>query len=109
MPHTLLSAMWLQFAQTIAGSKRFRACKVCGRWIEISKEKTGKRINRLFCSDSCKSWDYRRKREQAVQLQAEGKKPREIASTLGTGVDKVKAWLKASKSKRKAKSQSRKG
>jgi hypothetical protein len=69
IPDTLLSAMWLQFAQTFAGHRKHRACKTCGRWFEISTEDTGFRVNRQFCSDACKSKDYRDRKDQARQQQ----------------------------------------
>jgi hypothetical protein len=64
IPKNLLSAMWLQFARTIDGNKEFRACKECGRWFEIShKQADGRTRRREFCSDPCKSKDYRKRRD----------------------------------------------
>jgi hypothetical protein len=67
VPHTLLAAMWLQFAQTVDGAIQHRACKECGTWFEISTGEKGFRINRQFCSDACKSRDYRRKKKARVK------------------------------------------
>src|SRR3989442_442659 len=58
-PLTLLSAMWLQLALSVVGDKEFRACKLCRRLFEISTEQTGYRKHREFCSESCKTKDYR--------------------------------------------------
>jgi hypothetical protein len=74
VPENLLAAMWLQFAQAIAGNRTYRACKECGRWFEISVEGDGFRINRLFCSDACKSRDYRRGKREEADNKARGKK-----------------------------------
>ena len=54
-PYSLLAAMWLQFVQAIASKRKYRPCKECSGWFEVSTDDTGKRINREFCSDPCKS------------------------------------------------------
>jgi hypothetical protein len=93
MPSNLLGAMWLQFAQAIAGNKQQRACKECGRWFEISSEDDGRTARKLFCSDPCKSRDYRGRKDKARQLKAEGKAVKEIAEEIDTEVATVKKWL----------------
>jgi hypothetical protein len=92
-PDTLLSAMWLQFAQAIDGNHQFRACKECGTWFEISGSDAGFRVNRLFCSDACKSRDYRRRKDRALQLKTEGKTIAAIAKELDTEADTIKKWV----------------
>ena len=57
--------MWLQFAQAIASKRKYRPCKECSGWFEVSTDDTGKRINREFCSDPCKSKNYRRRKAEA--------------------------------------------
>jgi hypothetical protein len=59
VPQNLLGAMWLQFALAVAGDKKYRACKVCHKWFEISGKN---RITRLFCSDACKTKDFRNRK-----------------------------------------------
>jgi hypothetical protein len=93
VPDNLLAAMWLQFAQAIAGNKEHRACKECGRWFEISSEEDGRTARRAFCSDPCKSRDYRRRKDRARQLKEEGKAVKDIASELGTDVQTIKKWV----------------
>lgn len=67
-PDSLLTAMWLQFARAIEGNKEFRACKECGRWIEVShRQADGRTKRREFCSDACKSKDYRKRRDIAAK------------------------------------------
>src|SRR6185295_8822448 len=83
-PECLLSAMWLQFALAIAGDKRFFACKGCGHLFEISTEKTGFRSHREFCSDSCKTIDYRRRQRTAVDLARKGEAISDIARAVET-------------------------
>jgi hypothetical protein len=79
VPSNLLAAMWLQLAHAIAGNKQYRACRECGNWFEISSEDDGLTARREFCSDPCKSRDYRRRREQALALKAEGRTLQQIA------------------------------
>ena len=68
IPEDLLAAMWLQFAQAIDGNKEYRACKECGRWFEIShRQADGRTKRREFCSDACKSKDYRTRRDRAAK------------------------------------------
>jgi hypothetical protein len=76
VPQTLLGAMWLQFAQTIDGNRQFRGCKECSRWIEISTDDNGYRINRQFCSDACKSKDYRKRKAASLQPRSKVKRKR---------------------------------
>jgi hypothetical protein len=92
MPQTLIGAMWLQFAQTIDGNRTHRQCKECNAWFEISTADTGKRINREFCADKCKSRNYQRRKSEARQLKAEGKTVTAIAKKLDTDPATIKAW-----------------
>jgi hypothetical protein len=73
VPATLLSAAWLQFAQAIAGNRQHRTCKECGGWFEVSVRDEGRTARRLFCSDPCKSRDYRRNKKMAQDLKSAGK------------------------------------
>jgi hypothetical protein len=102
-PLTLVSAMWLQLALAITGEKRFVACKFCRRMFEISTEQSGFRSHREFCSDSCKTKDYRKRKRSALRLFEGGKLPAEISEKTGTDATTVRTWLKASKSRRNAK------
>jgi hypothetical protein len=78
IPQNLLGAMWLQFAQTIDGNRQHQGCKHCNRWFEISSEETGFRVNRQFCSDACKSKDYRKRKASTAQAKIETTKKRTI-------------------------------
>jgi hypothetical protein len=92
-PRNLLSAIWLQFAQAVMGNKSYRPCKTCGTWLEISKEDEGFSKNREFCSDACKSRDYRSRKEQARLLKEERLSVKEIAKTLDTKLTTIRIWL----------------
>ena len=100
-PLTLVSAMWLQLGFAISGEKRFVACKFCRRMFEISTEQTGFRSHREFCSDSCKTNDYRKRKRTALKLSAEGLRVREIAEKTTTETATVRSWLTAAKDLRK--------
>jgi hypothetical protein len=96
-PLTLIAAMWLQVALAVTGDKRFVACKFCRRLFEISTEQTGFRSHREFCSDSCKTKDYRKRKRTALRLAASGSRLREISEKTGTETATVRAWLATAK------------
>jgi len=60
VPSSLLAGMWLQFAQAVAANKVYRSCRECGNWFEVPLT-DGRSERRVFCSDPCKSKDYRRR------------------------------------------------
>jgi hypothetical protein len=92
-PLTLIAAMWLQLALAVTGEKQFVACKFCGRMFEISTEDTGFRRHREFCSDSCKTKDYRKRKRTALRLDQEGEQLRDIAAKTGTDIVTIRGWL----------------
>jgi hypothetical protein len=92
-PISLLGALWLQFANAIAGKRKQRQCKVCGTWFDISGYKPGKTKRRVFCSDQCKSRDYRDRRDRAQLLKAQGNSPTAIAEELDTDIETINKWV----------------
>ena len=88
-PHSLLGVIWLQFVDYWLG-KSIGQCKECGGW--FSKD-DGRSEERLFCRNRCKSRNYRKQRQTAIELRQGGLKPREIAAKLGKRLDLVKGWL----------------
>ena len=92
-PRTLLAAMWLQLAFSLAGDKDFVKCKFCKRQIEISTAESGFRTNREFCSQTCKTNDYRKRRRQALKLMKQGKPVSRIAKVVATKPETVRRWL----------------
>jgi hypothetical protein len=92
VPATLLAAMWLQFARAIDTDKQYRRCKACSRWFQVSAGDS--RTDRIFCSDPCKSRDYRAKKQEAIRLRGEKRTAQQIAKRLGTTPEVVKRWLK---------------
>jgi len=44
-PVDLLSALWLQISQILTGQKKIRPCDVCGRQMDISENRSHKRVH----------------------------------------------------------------
>ena len=102
-PLTLLAAMWWQLALAVVDDKRFEACKFCRNLFEISTAQTGFRSHREFCSDSCKTQDYRRRKRTALRLLGEGQPVSKVAKQVDTPVETVRTWRQAVKARKKAK------
>jgi hypothetical protein len=96
-PLDLLAAMWLQFSLAIAGDKRFVACRHCQRLFEISTDPTGFRSHREFCSGSCKTLDYRKRKRTALELAGSGAGLADISEQTGTERTTVRGWLASAK------------
>ncbi len=60
-PNNLIGFMWLQLALTIEGDLKYKKCAVCSKPFRVDPSERGK--PRRFCSDACKSKDYRTKRK----------------------------------------------
>ena len=102
-PLTLISAMWLQLALTVTGGKRFITCKFCGRLFEISTDPSGFRSHREFCTDACKTKDYRRRKRTAMKLAEGGASVAAMAERIDTKKATIKGWLAASRARGKGK------
>ncbi len=100
LPLTLLSAMWLQLALAMKDDKEFFECKFCGRIFEISTDEMGFRSHREFCSGSCKTKDYRKRKRTALRLATSGTGLAEISEKAGTSKATIRAWLAATKRQR---------
>jgi len=97
-PLTLLAAMWLQLSLAITDDKEFQACKFCRGLFEISTAQTGFRRHREFCSDSCKTKDYRKRKRTALRLLREGRLVATVAKELETDPATIRRWKKNAKS-----------
>lgn len=96
-PLSLLGAMWLQFAEAVAGGDTVRECAECKKWFQVNVGADARKARRKFCSNLCKLHDYRRRQAAAARMASAGRKPREIANELGTDLRTVKAWIQKSK------------
>lgn len=90
-PTSLLGALWLQAALAATERMTFREC-FCGHLIPIART-TGSRPDTKFCSDKCKSQDYRNRIARARVLHAKGWALGRIAKALGTSSTYVRTWI----------------
>jgi hypothetical protein len=77
----------------VAGEASHRPCKVCGKWLTLSKDDYGFRSDREFCSAACRQKDYRAKIKEARKLKAKGRTVRQIANHFDTTTTVIKNWL----------------
>jgi endogenous inhibitor of DNA gyrase (YacG/DUF329 family) len=61
IPANMLQAIFVQFWQAYTNKKQHRQCKTCDKWFELVPQDKGRRE---FCSDACKSKDYRNRKKQ---------------------------------------------
>ena len=102
VPKNLLGAIWMQLALALGHDKQYPHCTYCKQPFEISLDKqTGQRADSIFCSDRCKSADYRARRRKAQELSQKGIPLSAIAKKLRTTVPTVKKWLARSRSTRR--------
>jgi hypothetical protein len=64
-PKSLIGAMWLQFAEAIAGKTEYIRCVVCRKWIRLKQKAKGK--GKIYCSNRCKQAAKRRKLKQKMR------------------------------------------
>ena len=91
-PHSLLGALWFQFADAVAGLKDYRRCEVCNTPFEVSPDVN--RISRSYCDNACRVKAYRDRRTKAVKMRKRGKTLREIEKETGSDIETIKEWLK---------------
>jgi hypothetical protein len=96
VPQSLLSAIYVKFAQEVQKGRPARPCQVCGRFFDPAPSpdrRRGMRSDRATCSDACRSQAYRNRKQVARDLRARGRSPAVIAKELRTTVEVVKNWL----------------
>jgi len=92
LPSSLLASLWLELAFAIQ-SKRpedFRRCGDCRRRFDTAEEK---RQDSKFCSNACRSRNYRKRLKEAQRLRDKGLSLREIARRLNSDTRTVKGWV----------------
>jgi len=90
-PNTLLSAIWLQFAQSLNGGPELIKCPVCEDFFRIVKGRNRK--SRKTCSDACKSKLSRNRKKIALELFEQGNEPNEISEAVGSKLETVQRWV----------------
>jgi hypothetical protein len=91
IPRSFSAFLWLQFGRAVAEGKEYSRCLTCRTYFEHSAETA--RTNRLFCSNACRSKNYRERQEKARRLQAAGMSLSEIARELDSDKKTVQGWL----------------
>ena len=96
-PINLWGFMWAALAVEFEGLGESRKCPTCGQEFFIATG-LGVRGHRVFCSNTCKSTLYQRRRKEAMVLAASGKTAKQIAKKLsvpGSSVssDTVQRWI----------------
>ncbi len=102
-PQNLQAALWLQFADAIAGGERNRRqCRQCKRYFEVSEPGMGRRSrsDKAWCSDACRAAAYRERREEVVELHLQGKTIQEIARQIGVEEKSIRRWIKPKRKNR---------
>jgi endogenous inhibitor of DNA gyrase (YacG/DUF329 family) len=92
-PRSLLGAMYLQIALASTHAQQFKKCPVCGKPIDVSRSSSGARADAVFCSQACKSKDYRTRQADARRLAAAGHRPSEIAKQVRSDERTVLKWI----------------
>lgn len=94
-PRSLLGAIWLQAAQAASAGLQHRQCARdgCRKLIAIARS-VGARSDARFCSDACKSKDYRNRLQRAKRLRKDGWTIARIAKAVDTPQLTVKGWLR---------------
>ena len=79
-PSSLLAAMWYQLTEWLAGEKKYRQCKGCNAWMDI----TDKNSNNYFHADCANRLRVRKSRlkKAVLKLFAEGYPTKDIANML---------------------------
>src|SRR5262245_54375330 len=95
VPRNLLTALWLQFAQSVVEGREFGRCKTCQAWFETSTP--GTRKSRVYCSDSCKVKAHLERKLEVLQQYVKGETVREIAKAMGIHKNTVKLWVEKEK------------
>jgi hypothetical protein len=60
-PHNLIGALWLWFAQAVAGGREDKQCVNCGKPFIVSPDTA--RTNKRSCSNSCRTQVWRKRRK----------------------------------------------
>ena len=84
----------MQFSLGLVGGYEYPKCKQCERIFEISVELTGYHSRRRFCSDACKTKNYRLRKRTAKKLWISKTPLRDIAKQTETKMATVRDWVK---------------
>lgn len=91
VPHSLVGALWLQFARAVEARSEFGRCRACGKWFVYEPDTA--RTNRRYCSDACRFKAYRQRQKEAIDMFARGQSVEEIAEALDSTAETVRRWV----------------
>jgi hypothetical protein len=84
VPRDLLTAMWLQLYQEVAGTRKTRKCLVCGRWFNATNDQ-----RQLYCRNRASGC---RKRAYRIRNRVlKGELPTDVAEKEGIPLNNVNA------------------
>ena len=84
------NALLVQAAEAAVNEWTLRNCLHCGKPIAAAANRT----DRVFCSDSCRVQDYKKRMRKAVQMHRKGKALPQIAAAVGSDPTTVRGWLR---------------
>jgi predicted nucleic acid-binding Zn ribbon protein len=87
----LFSCLAIQAAESLINQIEFADCKFCGAPISITESRDGK----IFCSDSCRVQEYKRRKKTAIEMRKAGCKLRDISTATNTTIKQIKTWIGA--------------
>lgn len=92
-PGSLITSLWLQLGKAITQDNEYRDCRQCGEWFELHPDTN--RTNRKFCSNACRSKNYRKRKKKAQKMFKRGDSVEEIAEKLITDTEpeKIRGWV----------------
>lgn len=90
-PKSLVSAIWLQFAQSLEGAPELIKCPVCGDYFRIVKGRNRK--SRKTCSDACKSKLNRERKRITHEMYRKGASPNQISEEVGSSLNTINRWI----------------
>ena len=97
-PRNFLGALWHQCARYLTEGAKWRRCKNCNAWFEVSTAGRGRREDAEYHSENCRiAYHQRRRRHaqrEARKLHADGIAIEEVAKRLGRDPEMVRRWIK---------------
>lgn len=83
------NSLLVQATEAVANQWVLRNCPHCGSPIAAAENRT----DRVFCSNSCRVQDYKKRMKKAIEMHSKGKSVRQIAAAVGSDVPTVRGWL----------------
>jgi hypothetical protein len=85
----LFNCLVVQAIEAVVNDAKFTPCKFCGTPISLADSRKGK----IFCGDSCRVQEYKRRKKLAIEMRSKGHKLRDISLATTSAIRQVKLWL----------------